>query len=454
MAGVVRLAMAAVFVVLAAAAPPAGVDASRTPRCTISGTNGPDVLIGTPRRDVICGLGGDDVLVGLGGNDLLIGGNGNDSLYGGGMPGGVVVSARLDGADVLQGGSGNDAIDGGAGNDAGSGGAGADSLAGGAGNDDLSGDAGNDVVDGGAGDDTAAGGDGLDNLIGDSGNDDLSGGGGDDTLSGHTGDDDLFGDAGDDMLDGGPGADTFDGGEGTNACSDPSAITTGSGCLLDRPEPSGTAIFPAAANAGDTIDFRFSLASDKPEYVVLWVHDGNSFLAGCAGVTMNETAPPASGGFAWEFSCRLTSPAPDRTYSVWISTIRQNGVSRYAEYGQIVAAGTSSDAAPPALSPAGATVDRGNITLRVGASDETGIAFLWLMIRYPATQVYQGWVGCQQFLTDPGPDGLYRMTCGIPEGAGPGDFSVLVWAGDPLNNRVTEFWTLRIDAAGNAELFR
>jgi Ca2+-binding RTX toxin-like protein len=59
----------------AMAAPPAP--------CTITGTQGDDVLRGTPGRDVICGLAGDDRIDARGGDDVLRGGAGNDQLYGG-----------------------------------------------------------------------------------------------------------------------------------------------------------------------------------------------------------------------------------------------------------------------------------------------------------------------------------------------------------------------------------
>lgn len=73
--------------------------------CTISGTNGPDKLVGTPKADVICGLGGNDVLKGWRGNDVLKGGAGADRLVGG------------DGNDRLEGGPGADAGNGGPGKD-------------------------------------------------------------------------------------------------------------------------------------------------------------------------------------------------------------------------------------------------------------------------------------------------------------------------------------------------
>lgn len=51
--------------------------------CTITGTDGRDVLRGTGGDDVICGFGGDDILIGFSGDDLLIGGAGRDTLLGG-----------------------------------------------------------------------------------------------------------------------------------------------------------------------------------------------------------------------------------------------------------------------------------------------------------------------------------------------------------------------------------
>jgi hypothetical protein len=79
--------------------------AEPTPRCTITGTNRPDLLRGTPGRDVICGRGGDDMVIGRGGNDIVRGGAGDDVLDGGA------------GDDVLDGGAGHDELHGGAGHD-------------------------------------------------------------------------------------------------------------------------------------------------------------------------------------------------------------------------------------------------------------------------------------------------------------------------------------------------
>ena len=98
------------------ATPPRPLDPLGRPvRCTIVGTQGPDVLRGTSRRDVICGLGG---------NDTILAGRGNDVVYGG------------PGADIINGGAGRDTLRGGAGNDTLQARDGRrDVLAGGAGND-------------------------------------------------------------------------------------------------------------------------------------------------------------------------------------------------------------------------------------------------------------------------------------------------------------------------------
>ncbi len=136
------------------ATPPRPLDAAGRPvRCTIVGTQGPDVLRGTRGRDVICGLGGNDRILGGGGGDVVDGGPGADFIDGG------------TGNDVLRGGAGNDHLAGRSGNDRLNGGPGADNLTGGTGIDVLLGGTGPDVllardgrrdtVDGGRGTDTA-----------------------------------------------------------------------------------------------------------------------------------------------------------------------------------------------------------------------------------------------------------------------------------------------------------
>ena len=98
------------------ATPPRPLDPLGRPvRCTIVGTQGPDVLRGTSHRDVICGLGGNDRILAGGGNDAVYGGPGGDVIYGGagrdtlrGGAGNDTLQAREGRRDVLNGGGGND----------------------------------------------------------------------------------------------------------------------------------------------------------------------------------------------------------------------------------------------------------------------------------------------------------------------------------------------------------
>lgn len=89
----------------------------RLVRCTITGTNGPDRLVGNRGRNVICGLGGNDVLIGLGADDVILGGPGADYVVPGigrdrvvGGLGNDVVLARDGRTDLLFGGPGWDRV--------------------------------------------------------------------------------------------------------------------------------------------------------------------------------------------------------------------------------------------------------------------------------------------------------------------------------------------------------
>jgi hypothetical protein len=93
--------------------------------CTITGTDGDDVLRGTSKGDVICGLGGNDRIRGRAGSDVILGGPGNDSVAGGGGNDRLYGNA---GRDILRGQSGRDRLVGGAGPDRLYGNAGADRL--------------------------------------------------------------------------------------------------------------------------------------------------------------------------------------------------------------------------------------------------------------------------------------------------------------------------------------
>jgi Ca2+-binding RTX toxin-like protein len=113
--------------------------------CTVTGTAGPDRLVGTSGADVICGLAGDDRIEGMGGDDVLYGDDGVDRVVGG------------TGDDVLYGDDGDDRLDGGDGADVLAGGSGADRLAGDVGADHLEGGGGADRCIGDAADDAPGG---------------------------------------------------------------------------------------------------------------------------------------------------------------------------------------------------------------------------------------------------------------------------------------------------------
>lgn len=150
--------------------------------CTITGTNGPDVLTGTTGPDVICALDGDDVIKSLGGADIIFAGSGSD-----------FISA-------------------------------------GSGRDIVFGEDGIDRLVGGSGDDLLAGGLLADRLYGGRGNDIVFGGAGADRLFGADGNDDLFGEMGSDRLFGGPGNDLLDGGPFNDVCLDSEGSDTLVGC--------------------------------------------------------------------------------------------------------------------------------------------------------------------------------------------------------------------------------
>ena len=113
--------------------------------CTITGTEGDDVLEGTKSADVICGLGGNDQLRGFGGNDVIYGGEGEDRILGGGGQDAIDAGP---GADIVVGGDGRDVIDPGIGEDRVIGGRGSDRV--------LARDGEQDSIDGGLGRDEAS----------------------------------------------------------------------------------------------------------------------------------------------------------------------------------------------------------------------------------------------------------------------------------------------------------
>lgn len=215
--------------------------------CDITGTSGPDILIGTELGESICGLAGDDTIVGGGGDDDLFGdegdddldgGPGNDDLVGGagedtgnyaGAPGPVDANLSTGAAtgvgastdtlfelENLRGSPFDDVLTGDGGPNKLRGKDGADRMPGRGGDDIIRGSRGNDTGRGGGGDDTVKGGNDRDKLRGGSGEDTLTGGQDPDDLKGNSGDDDLKGGGANDDLNGNSGTDDCDGGSGSD----------------------------------------------------------------------------------------------------------------------------------------------------------------------------------------------------------------------------------------------
>lgn len=239
-------------------------------RCTIRGTDGPDVLTGTAGADVICAGAGDDRVSGLGGDDVLIGGDGDDTLLGG------------DGHDLLQGGWGADVLDAGADSGRSEGGQGGDRFVMGAAPDgahQVVGGPGHDVadyasrtapvtvtLDGLGGDGSVGEGDAVGapspwNTSPDV--EEVRGGSGDDVLTGSPWRDALVGGLGADLLrglgdsdtlrgtDGVEGNDRLDGGDGTDTCTaDPlDALTSCNDRYPPYPTPTPTPV-PTPSSSG------------------------------------------------------------------------------------------------------------------------------------------------------------------------------------------------------------
>lgn len=84
--------------------------------CSVTGSEGPDVLRGTAGADVICALEGNDVIRARGGDDVVFAGEGADRIFGAG------------GRDTIRGGRGSGLVNGGRGRDTCRGGPGRDRV--------------------------------------------------------------------------------------------------------------------------------------------------------------------------------------------------------------------------------------------------------------------------------------------------------------------------------------
>jgi Ca2+-binding RTX toxin-like protein len=166
-------------------------------KCTLTGNDGDDTIIGSPYADLIDGGAGNDTMQGGLGNDTFVGGAGNDTVSYADRTSAFPVWVSLDPAPAKLWAAGRNGaaseldvipLD-------------VEYLIGGAGDDKLRGNLNKNIIHGGAGDDLIEGGADIDSLYGDLGNDTIYGGAGNDLLFGGGGTDNLYGGDGDDFLD-------------------------------------------------------------------------------------------------------------------------------------------------------------------------------------------------------------------------------------------------------------
>lgn len=232
---------------------------------TVTGTNGPDALMGGAGGDTMFGLDGDDVIEGLAGGDTIFGGGGHDRIDGGGGP------------NQLHGGAGNDFLTAVGDFNVAFGDEGHDQLFfvgiqnqlfGSDGNDWLGVSGVNNALAGGAGDDWIGASGASNTVAGQDGHDSVFAVGTGNYLHGEAGNDwvgvsgtgnFLFGGAGNDWLGASGGNNTLDGGAGDDtlvAAAGHSGATFVFHAGYGRDEALGFSV------AGDTVDLRgFGLAT-------------------------------------------------------------------------------------------------------------------------------------------------------------------------------------------------
>src|SRR5688572_2466541 len=170
----------------------------------ITGTDGPDRIIGSRTADTINALAGPDRIFAHAGNDTVGAGDGGDRVFAGA------------GSDTVDAGLGDDRVFAGRGDDSVDAGPGFDRVRGRAGNDTISGGEGFDVLRAGRGQDTVSGGPGNDRLLARAHLDPAT-----DTVNGDEGDDRiLVRDAHHDVVTCGPGFDRVIADETDTAAAD------------------------------------------------------------------------------------------------------------------------------------------------------------------------------------------------------------------------------------------
>jgi len=451
--------------------PALAIETSSTlPKCTITGTQGPDRLNGTAGNDVICGFGGNDFLAGRGGNDVLIGGLGNDQLSGelgrdtlnGGFGDDVLIGGFENdqlkgdaGRDTLIGGSGNDVLIGGADNDQLSGEVGRDTLNGGLGNDQLIGGIENDELRGETGSDTLIGGSGNDVLIGGADNDQLSGELGRDMLMGDSGNDALVGGAQGDSFAGGTGTDTIDAGTAGDTCATDAADVIRGACQNDLTGPviSEVAVVPVV-NAGTVLAFSWRVSDSSGLHIsdaytpTTWVKIGgaNGWIGWCGvPIYARQVSGDMNTGVFYT-NCLIPEIAVNGEYTFWLDALDIFGNHPSAETsGTFTVTSGTSDNTPPVLSdvtvsaPTFAAGDA--ITIEWNATDESGVSgsIPWafgpngFLVNLASGQLWLEY-GLGTLISGTEFDGRYRITLQLSASAIPGTYSLWFSTNDVLGN--------------------
>ncbi len=389
---------------------------SALPKCTITGTQGPDRLSGTAGNDVLCGFGGNDLLAGRGGNDVLIGGLGNDQLSG------------EVGRDALIGGLGNDV------------------LIGGMENDQLKGEAGRDTLIGGSGNDV---------LIGGADNDQLSGELGRDMIMGDSGNDSLVGGAQGDSFAGGTGTDTITAGTAGDTCATDSADAVRGACEKDQTGPVISEVSaPSSLAAGTALVLSWRVSDPSGLRIpdaytpTAWVKVGgaNGWVRWCDFPTPAQQVSGDMNSGLFTATCLIPENAVNGEYSFWLDALDIFGNHPSAETsGTFTVTSGASDNAPPVLSDvtvSAATFAAGDaITIEWNATDETGVSgsIPWafgpngFLVNLASGQLWLEY-GLGTLISGTEFDGRYRITLQLSASAIPGTYSLWFSTNDVLGN--------------------
>lgn len=391
-----------------------------------------DVLTGNGARNSLAGGGGNDRLEGGTGNDYLLGGSGADVLNGGGDFDTVSYSDHSTSVNANLDGAANDGSTG-EGDRVGNS---VESLIGGSANDRLVGNDLNNVIYGGTGFDSISGGGGSDQLFGGDGNDSLSGG---------TGTDVVVGENGNDLLTGDQGIDILNGGSGTNTCDWDVGEATINSCRYDNDGPTIVSLTTSQATVGSgdafSVDLRLRDAAGADLAGVTFSVGGlgNDFC----GQFMTLVSGNGNDG-VWRLSCTVPANVRGGTYTVtpyardrlnnWTNT---NGGRLDATRATFTVTGGSNDSRGPEI--VSLTVSRTNLspgdtfTVDARVTDSAGVSYAG--VSFAVNSIQNDF--CGQSMTQvsgSSTDGVWRLTCTVPQLVRNGNYEVTPYAQDQLNN--------------------